>query len=190
MTDSFRSYSHWDCSDRIEEKEYDSIKITENNINKMETSVESILVNYKSGRREDLIPILQEIQEETGFLSEDAIIKVGNLLGLSTTKIYGLATFYDQFRFIPYGKIHLKICHGTSCFLNGSQSIIKNIKDNLDIEPGQTTRDGNFSFETVSCMGGCNNGPVISVNGEYHTHIRAEQLPDLISRLKYLIENN
>jgi NADH-quinone oxidoreductase subunit E len=156
----------------------------------MANSVDSILINYKSGRRDDLIPILQEIQEQTGFLSEEAIIKVGNLLGMSTTKIYGLATFYDQFRFVPYGKIHLKICHGTSCFLNGSQAIIKNIRDMLAIEPGETTRDGSFSYEIVSCMGGCNNGPVISVNGEYHTHIRPEQLPDLISRLKYMTENN
>jgi NADH-quinone oxidoreductase E subunit len=156
----------------------------------MGNSVETILSKYKSGRREDIIPLLQEIQEETGFLSEDAIVKVGNLLGLSTTKIYGLATFYDQFRFIPSGKIHLKICHGTSCFLNGSQTIIKKIKDELAIEPGQTTRDGSFSYEIVSCMGGCNNGPVICVNGEYHTHIRPEQLPELISRLKYMIENN
>jgi NADH-quinone oxidoreductase E subunit len=156
----------------------------------MANSLESILSKYKSARREDLIPLLQEIQEESGMISEDAIVKVGDLLGMSTTKIYGLATFYDQFRFIPAGKIHLKICHGTTCFLNGSQSIIKRIKDELNIDPGQTTRDGNFSYEIVSCMGGCNNGPLICVNGEYHNHIKAEQLPSLITKLKFTIENN
>ena len=156
----------------------------------MANSVESILSKYKSGRREDLIPLLQEIQEETGLISEDAIVKVGNLLKMSTTKIYGLATFYDQFRFIPAGKIHLKICHGTTCFLNGSSSIIKRIKDELDIDPGQTTRDGNFSYEIVSCMGGCNNGPVIYLNGEYYNHIKAEQIPEFISKLRFTIENN
>ena len=156
----------------------------------MANSLESILSKYKSGRREDLIPLLQEIQEENGLISEDAIVKVGNLLGMSTTKIYGLATFYDQFRFIPKGKIHLKICHGTTCFLNGSQAIIKRIKDELDIEPGQTTRDGSFSYEIVSCLGGCNNGPVIYVNGDYYNHIKAEQLPALISKLRFTIENN
>jgi NADH-quinone oxidoreductase E subunit len=156
----------------------------------MANSLESILNKYKSGRREDLIPLLQEIQEENGLISEDAIVKVGNLLGMSTTKIYGLATFYDQFRFIPTGKIHLKICNGTSCFLNGSQAIVKRIKEELDIEPGQTTRDGNFSYEIVSCMGGCNNGPVIYVNGEYFTLLKAEQLPALITKLRFTIENN
>ena len=156
----------------------------------MASSIESILIKYKSGRREDLIPLLQEIQEENGLISEDAIVKVGNLLGMSTTKIYGLATFYDQFRFIPTGKIHLKICHGTTCFLNGSQKIINHIKDELDIEPGQTTRDGSFSYEIVSCMGGCNNGPVIYVNGEYYSHIKSEQITELIGKLRLTTENN
>ena len=155
----------------------------------MGTNLEIILKKYKQGKREDLIPLLQEIQEESGFLSEEAIVKVGNHIGLSTTKIYGLATFYDQFRFFPCGKVHIKICHGTSCFLNGSQPVINKIIEETGVDAGQTTRNGNFSFEIVSCMGGCINGPVISVNGEYHVHVRPEQLPELISKLKYILEN-
>jgi NADH-quinone oxidoreductase subunit E len=156
----------------------------------MGTDLDIILKKYKQGKREDLIPLLQEIQEDLGYLSEEAIVKVGSFLGLSTTKIYGLATFYDRFRFIPSGKIQIRICHGTSCFLSGSQAIINKIKEETGVMPGQTTREGNFSYEIVSCMGGCNNGPVINVNGEYHTHIKAEQLPELIKRLKYVIESD
>ena len=156
----------------------------------MGTDLNVILKKYKQGKREDLIPLLQEIQEELGYLSEEAIVKVGSFLGLSTTKIYGLATFYDRFRFIPCGKIQIRICHGTSCFLNGSQAVIDKIKDETGVIPGQTTRDGNFSYDVVSCMGGCQNGPLINVNGEYHTHIKAEQLPELIKKLKYVIEND
>ena len=155
----------------------------------MANSLDSILSKYKSGRREELIPLLQEIQEEQGIISEDAIIKVGTLLGMSTSKIYGLATFYDQFRFSPTGRIHLRICNGTTCYINGSQSIIKSIKDELGIDPGETTRDGLFSFEVVTCMGGCSNGPIICSNGEYYTHIRPEQMPTLINSLKLTIEN-
>jgi NADH-quinone oxidoreductase subunit E len=155
----------------------------------MASSIESVLNKYKSGRREDLIPLLQEIQENDGMISEEAIVKVGSLLGMSTTKIYGLATFYEQFRFLQLGKIHLKVCHGTTCFLNGSQAIIKNIKDELDIEPGQTTRDGSFSFEVVSCMGGCNNSPVIYANGEFFTYIRPEQIPVFLRKLRLTIED-
>lgn len=156
----------------------------------MDSDLDIILKRYKQGKREELIPLLQEIQEISGFLSEEAIVKVGNFLGLSTTKIYGLATFYDRFRFVPAGKIQIKICNGTSCFLNGSQNIINSIKEETGVLPGQTTRDGNFSYEIVSCMGGCINGPIISVNGEYQTHIKPEQLPELIKRLKYVIEND
>jgi NADH:ubiquinone oxidoreductase subunit E len=156
----------------------------------MDADLDIILKKYKQGKREDLIPLLQEIQDNLGYLSEEAIIKVGSFLGLSTTKIYGLATFYDRFRFIPSGKIHIKICHGTSCFLNGSQSIITKIKEETGVNSGQTTRDGNFSYEIVSCMGGCCNGPVINVNGQHHTHIKTDQLPDLIRKLKYVIEND
>ena len=156
----------------------------------MSTDLDIILKKYKPGKREELIPLLQDIQEEQGFLSEEAIVRTGNYLGLSTTKIYGLATFYDKFRFIPSGRIQIRICHGTSCFLNGSQAIINKIKEETGIIPGQTTRDGNFSFEIVSCMGGCNNGPVINVNGEFHTHIKAEQLPEMLKRLKYVVEND
>ena len=156
----------------------------------MGRDIDLILKKYKQGKREDLIPLLQEVQEDLGYLSEDAIVKVGGFLGLSTTKIYGLATFYDRFRFIPSGKIQIMICHGTSCFLNGSQSIINKIKEETGVLPGQTTRDGNFSYEIVSCMGGCHNGPLIKVNGEYHIHVKAEQLPDLIKKMKYIIEND
>jgi NADH:ubiquinone oxidoreductase subunit E len=156
----------------------------------MGAEIDIILKKYKQGKREDLIPLLQEIQEDLGYLSEEAIVKTGSYLGLSTTKIYGLATFYDRFRFIPSGKIQIRICHGTSCFLNGSQSIINKIREETGVMPGQTTRDGNFSYEIVSCMGGCNNGPIINVNGEFHIHIKAEQLPELIKRLKYVVEND
>ena len=152
--------------------------------------IDAILKKYKPGRREDLIPLLQEIQEENGHLSEEAIVKVGEFIGLRTTKIYGLATFYDQFRFVPAGKVHIKICNGTTCFLNGSKSVIDKIKEEMKVDPGQTTRNGNFSYEIVSCMGGCYNGPVILINGEYHTHLRSEQVPDFIKKLKYIIEND
>jgi NADH:ubiquinone oxidoreductase subunit E len=154
----------------------------------MAADFDTILKKYKQGRREDLIPLLQEIQTDNGYLSEDAIIKVGIHIGLSTTKIYGLATFYDQFRFIPSGKVHIKICHGTSCFMNGSQALIEKFKEELKIAPGQTTRSGNFSYDVVSCMGGCYHGPVIMVNGEYQIHARPEQIPDLLKKLKYIID--
>ncbi|HEX2975827.1 MAG TPA: NAD(P)H-dependent oxidoreductase subunit E [Bacteroidales bacterium] len=156
----------------------------------MSTGIDMILKKYKQGRREDLIPLLQDIQGELGYISEDSVVKLGNFLGLSTTKIYGLATFYDKFRFIPAGRIKIKVCNGTSCFLNGSQSILSKIKEETGIIPGQTTRDGLMSYEVVSCMGGCHKGPLVNVNGEYMTHVRPEQIPEIIKKLKYIAEND
>jgi NADH:ubiquinone oxidoreductase subunit E len=156
----------------------------------MTVDLDLILKKYKSGKREDLIPLLQEIQEDIGYLSEEAIVKVGSFLGLSTTKIYGLATFYDRFRFIPAGRIQIRICSGTSCYLNGSKAIIDKIREETGIQPGQTSRDGIFSYEIVSCMGGCHNGPLMNVNGEYHIHIKPDQLPELLKRLRYMVEND
>jgi NADH-quinone oxidoreductase E subunit len=156
----------------------------------MATDLDVILKKYKQGKREDLIPILQEIQEDNGYLSEEAIVKIGSYLGLSTTKIYGLATFYDKFSFVPEGKIRIKVCHGTSCFLNGSQALIDKVKEETGMLAGQTTRDGNFSYEIVSCMGGCNKGPVININDEYHIHVKPDQLSDLLKKMKYVIEND
>jgi NADH-quinone oxidoreductase subunit E len=156
----------------------------------MDFNIDPILKKYKPGRREDLIPMLQDIQDQAGFLSEESIVIVGNYAGLSTTKIYGLATFYEQFRFVPAGKIRIKICNGTSCFLNGSQALINKIKEETGTTSGQTTRDGLFSYEIVTCMGGCNNGPVVNVNGEYYPSVKPEQIPGLLKKLRYIIEND
>jgi NADH:ubiquinone oxidoreductase subunit E len=155
----------------------------------MGTEIDTILKKFKAGRREDLIPLLQEIQDDLGHLSEEAIVKVGSFVGLSTTKIYGLATFYDQFKFFPAGKIIIKICNGTSCFLNGSRTVINKIREETGLSDGQASRDGILSYEIVTCMGGCNNGPVISINDEYHPFMKPDQVPDLIKKLRFLVEN-
>ncbi|MBN2632781.1 MAG: NAD(P)H-dependent oxidoreductase subunit E [Bacteroidales bacterium] len=156
----------------------------------MDKDIDVILKKFKPGRREELLPLLQEIQETNGHLSEEAIVKAGRFVGLSTTKIYGVATFYDQFRFIPSGKVCLKICNGTSCFMSGSGAVINRIREETGFEAGQTGRDGVFSYEITTCMGGCHHGPVLSVNGEYLTSVKPEQIPDLLKKLKFIIEND
>lgn len=152
------------------------------------SKIEEILSRYREGSHENLIPILQDVQEFEGYLSENAIVSIGRFLHMSTTKIYGLATFYDRFRFIPEGRIHLRICNGTTCFINGSGGVAAAVKEVLGIEPGQTTRDGRFSYELTACMGGCNEGPVIYVNGKYSTHIRPDDIPEMIAKLKALAD--
>jgi len=156
----------------------------------MSINYDTIFKKYKQGRREDLIPLLQDIQDVSGYLSEETIIRAGAFTGLSTTRIYGLATFYDQFRFIPAGRIHIRVCNGTSCFLNGSQAVMNKIKEITGLNPGETARDGIFSYEIETCMGGCNHAPLVRINNKYYSHIKPDHLPELIKKLRFIIEND
>ncbi len=146
----------------------------------MEKTVESIFEGYKDAGRDSLIPILQEIQDAEGFLSEKSIIKVGTHLKLPTSKIYGVATFYNQFRFEPQGKYHVQICRGTACHVLGSATVLDELQKHLKIKAGQTSRDGKFSIEVVACIGACGLAPVICVNGEFHAKVTSKSIKDIL----------
>ena len=152
------------------------------------SKIDDILSRYREGSHENLIPILQDVQEAEGYLSESAIVQIGSFLRMSTTKIYGLATFYDRFRFIPAGRVHMRICNGTTCFINGSAAVVAAVRDTLGIDPGQTTRDGRFSYELTACQGGCNDSPVVCVGENYFTRLRHEDVPELITKLNTLAD--
>jgi NADH-quinone oxidoreductase subunit E len=146
----------------------------------MQTSLDEIISRYKAGSRESLLPLLQDIQIEYGYLNEEAILKVGQHIKLPSSKIYGIATFYDQFRFVQKGKFHIKVCRGTSCHMHGSASLLREVERVLNIKEGQTTRDGRFSLEEVSCMGACGSAPVMNVNGEFKTAISISDIAQII----------
>ena len=146
----------------------------------MQATLDEILSRYKPGSRESLLPLLQDIQIEFGYLNEEAILKVGQHIKLPSSKVYGIATFYDQFRFVPKGKFHFKVCRGTSCHMHGSSGILREVERVLSIKEGQTTRDGRFSLEAVSCMGACGSAPVINVNGEFLTAITIPDIAKII----------
>lgn len=153
----------------------------------MSVSLTEIISKYKAGSREALLPLLQDIQDEYGYLNEEAIILVGQHIRLPSSKIYGIATFYDQFRFVPKGRFHIKVCRGTSCHMSGSAKLMREVERQLNIKEGQTTRDGRFSLEAVACMGACGSAPVVQVNGEFHTATTAAMLAAVIEtyRNKY-----
>lgn len=130
--------------------------------------------------RDKLIPILQEVQEAEGFLSRESVEKIGKLLDLPASKIYGVATFYNQFRFEPMGKHHIQICRGTACHVKGSVKVLESLVNELGITPGNTTRDGLFSLEVVACIGACGLAPVIAVNGEFHARVDGEQIRQIL----------
>ncbi|MFO7843687.1 MAG: NADH-quinone oxidoreductase subunit NuoE [Bacteroidales bacterium] len=143
--------------------------------------IEKILDQYPFVQRDNLIPILQDIQNTFGYISEEAIVKVGSYLKMPTSKIYGLATFYNQFRFTPKGKYHIKICNGTSCHVNANNLIIREVEKILGIKNGENTKDNHFSLEITSCMGVCGMGPVMAVNDKYYTLITVQKAKEIIS---------
>lgn len=139
-----------------------------------------ILEKHAQAGRDALIPILQEIQEAIGYLSHEAVIEVGRHLKLPASKVYGVATFYNQFRFQPKGKYHVMVCRGTACHVKGSAKILETLVKHLKIEPGKTTRDQRFSLEVVACMGACALSPVICINDEFHAKVSPAKVLKLL----------
>ena len=143
-----------------------------------------ILKRFPQIKRNALIPLLQAVQDEFGFISEEAISRIGAHLSLPTSKVYGLATFYNQFSFSQRGYYHVVLCNGTSCHMAGAGELLSEISKLLDIEDGQTTRDGLFSLEVQSCIGACGQSPVMSVNGEYHSGVSIKEVREIIKQYR------
>jgi NADH:ubiquinone oxidoreductase subunit E len=146
--------------------------------------VDKILDKYQGARRDKLIPILQEVQEYYGYLDELAIKRVGRQLKLPTSKIYGIATFYNQFSFTPRGKYHIRICHGSACHVNGGMRLIREIEKLLQLRDLESTQDGEFSLEIVACLGACSRAPVIEVNGVFYACCDVTSLTKIIDSIK------
>lgn len=150
----------------------------------MDSSMEEILKKYPNRQREDLIPLLQAIQDREGYLSEEALTAVSRYLSMSMTKIYGVATFYENFRFASRGRYHIRLCHGTACHVAGASTILAELEKKLKIRAGQTDKEGLFSLEVVHCLGACGLAPIIAINDSYHTGLSLEQMNQIIDTLR------
>lgn len=146
--------------------------------------IDPILRHYPDASRDSLIPLLQAVQEQQGYLSREAVVRIGEHLRLPTSKIYGVATFYNQFRFQPQGRFHVQVCRGTACHVKGSAAVLDEIQRCLKVTPGQTTRDGLFSLEVVACMGACGLAPVICVNGEFYAKVTPRKLARVLAECR------
>jgi len=136
------------------------------------------------GKSQDrLIPILQEVQEKYGFISKENLLEISEYLGMSPNEVYGVASFYQQFKFIKPGKHIISICLGTACFVKGGSVLAETIKTSLGIKPGETTEDGLFSFERVACLGCCALSPVAQIDGEVYGQLRPAKLLRIINRI-------
>ena len=143
-------------------------------------SVETILQGHPDAGRDHLIPILQEVQAADGYLSKAAIMRVGQQLQLPASKIFGVATFYNMFRFQPKGKYHVMVCRGTACHVKGSKRVLDMVTRTLKLQPGETSRDGLFSLEVVACMGACGLAPVVNINGQFYAKVTPWKLQKIL----------
>lgn len=150
----------------------------------MDANIQEILKNYPTGRSENLIPILQDVQDNEGYLSEPSVVEVGKHLNMPVSKIYGVATFYNQFRFKPLGKNHIQVCRGTACHVLGSATVLDEIEKYVGVKAGNTSRDGVFSIEVVACIGACGLAPVVAINGNFHAKLTADSITEILNNYR------
>lgn len=148
------------------------------------SQIEAILRRYQNNDREFLLPLLQDIQKENGYIPREAIIELGHFLKIPTSKIYAVATFYDQFRFVPVAKYRIRLCHGTACHMEGAGTLLEEFENLLGIGAGEMTTDKLFSLEVTNCMGACGMSPVVKINDDFYPAVKSGQIEELIHDIK------
>jgi NADH-quinone oxidoreductase subunit E len=132
------------------------------------------------GGRTDLVPVLQRTQEALGYLSPEAISRIGRRLRLSENEVFGVASFYAQFRFTPPGRHRLRVCLGTACHVKGGVQMLETVERRLGAGAGETTPDGQYDVERVACLGCCALAPVITLDDDVHGQMSVLRLQELL----------
>lgn len=145
-------------------------------------NLDSILTNYGLGKRA-LIPILQDLQAEYGWLSEDLLDEVARRLKISLSEVFSVVTFYKFFRLKPIGKNFITVCIGTACHVRGAPEVLDAVQRRIGIKNGETTPDNLFTLETVNCVGACALGPIVIANSEYQGLMNKVKVDQLIEHL-------
>lgn len=147
------------------------------------TLIDPLIEKYKS-KKGNLIPILQGTQNMYGYVPKEAFIKISELTGLKLSEMYGVATFYTQFRLNPVGKHIVKVCHGTACHVQNATAISEALEDALGIKDGETTEDRLFTLESVACLGCCSLAPVMMIGDETYGKLTGKQAVKIVKELK------
>jgi NADH-quinone oxidoreductase E subunit len=141
--------------------------------------LEAILDRYE-GETYDLIPVLQDIQDNYGYLPKDEVKEVARRLNVPLTQVYSVASFYKMFSLTPKGRHQLKVCLGTTCHLKGGPRLVDSVSSRLGVEVGYTSKDGQFSLETVGCLGSCAQAPVMMVDDKYFARVTVDKVPKIL----------
>lgn len=145
--------------------------------------IDDLLISF-SGQRGALIPLLQQIQDRFGYLQASQIEKVAHFMKLSPAEVYGVATFYAQFRLVPPGRTTVKVCRGTACHVRGSSRLLQELETALNCRAGSTSEDREYSLEKIACFGACSLAPVVVIGKEVHGRLTPEKVKKLIKSRK------
>lgn len=141
------------------------------------------LKNYYPDKKSAVMPLLQLVQEEQGFISDDAILWVAEEVDISPVHVRELVTFYTMYTTKPRGKYHFQVCRTLSCAVLGSKRIVEALKQRLGVTAGEVTADGMFSFEQVECLGSCGTGPMCEINDTYFENLSEEKINQIVDRI-------
>jgi NADH-quinone oxidoreductase subunit E len=144
--------------------------------------LEAIFSRYPN-KEAAILPALHLAQREFGYISDEAIVYVADLLGFTPARIEGVATFYTMYNRKPVGKYHVQICRNLSCSLLGAEHLIEHVSRKLGIRPGETTPDGKFTLSGAECLGSCGTAPVLQLNDDYHENLTEEKIDALLDGL-------
>jgi NADH-quinone oxidoreductase subunit E len=142
------------------------------------------IAEKNAGKPGALITILQEVQEAIGYLPEEVIEEVSRLTNIPASKIYGVATFYSQFRLEPAGKHTVKICQGTACHVAGASRVVEDCCKHLNVEPGNTTEDGLFTIEPVACLGCCSLATAVMIDDSTYGRVDSKRMIELLDEVR------
>ena len=145
----------------------------------MAGSIVSIINKYAPRDKSNLIAILQDVQKKEGYITPEAVDKISSHLRISRSRIFGVASFYSQFKFTPPGRNSIKICLGTACHVQGGDFLLSALKSEIGIAPNETTEDRRFDLERVACLGCCALAPVIMVNDTIFSNMSVVKLMEL-----------
>jgi len=140
-------------------------------------------VSRHAAHRGSLIPALQDLQETCGYLAPEALEVLAKHLKISVNEIYGVATFYTQFRFAKPSRHKIQVCQGTACHVRGGHMVLEEFEQRLDAKAGEATRDGEVDLERVACLGCCALAPVITVDGVVHANVGPRKVPGILAPL-------
>ena len=148
----------------------------------MAGSIVSIIGDYAPRDKSNLIAILQQVQKAEGYITPEAVNSISSHLAISRSQIFGVASFYSQFKFNPPGRHSIKICLGTACHVQGGDFLLNALRSEIGISPNETTTDGRFDLERVACLGCCALAPVVMINDDIFSNMSVVKLKEILNR--------